>query len=73
MLVTEQTESEDITKESVWIAGFKEGSYSLVSYRFVEQSSLLQNVFEFQRRDLHPMLAHPKLCETVSRLLHYWK
>ena len=69
VLVTEQTESDDVTKESVWIAGFKGGSYSLVSYGFVKQSCLLQNAFEFQRRDLHPKLAHPKLCETVSTLL----
>ena len=69
VLVIEQTESDDVTKKSIWIAGFKGGSYSLMSYGFVEQNSLVGNATECQKRDLHPKLTRPKLCETVSTLL----
>lgn len=62
-------EDGDVSKQSVWMACFKEGSYSLVSYRFVEQSFLLQNMLEYQqRRDLQSKLARPKLCAAVSVL-----
>ena len=67
VLVMEQMENDDVSKQSIWMTCFKEGSYSLVSYRFVEHSFLLQNMFEYQqRRGLQSKLAHPKLCAAVS-------
>jgi len=70
VLVMEQNENDDVSKQSVWIACFKEGSYNLVCYGFVEQSSLLQNMPEYQKRYLNSKLARPKLCRIVSVFLY---
>jgi len=65
VFVARQIDSDkNATKESVWIAGLKGDTHALVCYRFIEQSSLLQNILK--RKNLHPKPARPKLYETVS-------